>query len=154
MQRLSKRMNQKKIEEEIEKINSAAALSGMTLSETEDEIRKRYGCPDALKLPIEDRRKLMDLIMEEACRTADDAAGLFIQNNSSLSQDKLEDEVVYVRFQIGIAKMLELKKKYGFTIARYDGKSKQAFIEYSDGHKEFAEDIIKGKIEYDKPEKA
>lgn len=173
-------MNRQKREKEIEKtVNSAAALSGMTLSEDEKEdlrrilreeikyeeslkrvideateIRKKYGYPDAMKLSIEDRRKLINWIMEASRRAADSAAEIFIQNNPNLSQEDLEDEVIFVRARAGISRMLELKKQYGFPIARYDRESRQAYIEYPDGHKEFIEDIIKERTEYANPEKA
>lgn len=176
-----KRMKQKKAEEELERdvarVADTMALSGMSLTEEEKEalrrigrgelssdehlqrvidkakeIGKKYGRPDAMKLSIEDRRKLMDWIMENAREAADDAAKVFIQNNPFLSPEDLEDEVIDVRFKSGLARMLELQEEYGFPIPGYDRNTKRAYIEYSGGSKEFVEDIINNRIENGNPE--
>jgi hypothetical protein len=92
------------------------------------------GVIDAMELPLDQRRELMDRIMQEARDTAIKEAPY----NGNLYDDTDEADIVMEkRFQIVIGKMLELKKIYGFPIAKYERETKRAYIEYADGHRRY-----------------
>ncbi len=89
---------------------------------------------NAMELTLDQRRELMDRIMSEAW----DAAGKEAPYCGNIFDDTDEaDEVMEKRFQIVVSKMLELKKKYGLPIAKYDREKKRAYIEYANGHREY-----------------
>lgn len=89
---------------------------------------------DAMELTLDQRRELMDRIMQEARDTALEEAPYC---GNILDDTDEADAVMEKRSQIIIQKMLELKKQYGFPIAKYDRETKRAYIEYADGHREY-----------------
>jgi hypothetical protein len=89
---------------------------------------------NAMELTLDQRRELMDRIMEEAWNVAREAT----PDCDNIYADTDEaDAIREKQFQIVIEKMLELKKRYGFPIAKYDRTTKRAYIEYADGSREY-----------------
>jgi len=89
---------------------------------------------DAMELTPDQRRELMDRIMQEARDTALEEAPYC---GNILDDTDEADAVMEKRFQILVQKMLELKKQYGLPIAKYDRETKRAYLEYADGHREY-----------------
>lgn len=89
---------------------------------------------NAMELTQDQRRELINRIMSEAWGVARKEAPYC----GNIFDDTDEaDEVMEKRFQIVVRKMLELKKKYGLPIAKYDHETKRAYIEYADCHREY-----------------
>lgn len=57
--------------------------------------------------------------------------------NSRFIADYSEDEITKA-FQDAVQREIMMKKQKGIPIARYDGETKKAYLEYPDGMREYA----------------
>lgn len=89
---------------------------------------------NAMELTLDQRRELMNQIMKASWDFAIKSAPY---SGNLLDDTDTADNVMEKRFQIVIQKMLELKKQYGFPVAKYDREAKRAYIEYTDGQREY-----------------
>lgn len=89
---------------------------------------------NAMELTIDQRRKLIELIMRESWDLAIKEAPY---DGNILDDTDMADEIMEKRMQIVVQKMLELKKRFNFPIAKYDREVKKAYIEYADGRREY-----------------
>ena len=89
---------------------------------------------DVTEPTLDQRRDLMDLIMREAWSTAIKEAPY---PGNILDDTDEADEAIEKRFQIVVKTMLQLKQRYGLPIPKYDSVTKRAYVEYSDGHREY-----------------
>lgn len=89
---------------------------------------------NAMELTIDQRRELMELIMRESWDFATKEAPY---DGNIFDDTDMADEIMERRMQIVVQKMLELKKRFGLPIAKYDKEAKRAYIEYADGRREY-----------------
>lgn len=89
---------------------------------------------NAMELTIDQRRDLMELIMRESWDFAIKEAPY---DGNIFDDTDMADEIMERRMQIVVQKMLELKKRFGLPIAKYDKEAKRAYIEYADGQRAY-----------------
>lgn len=89
---------------------------------------------NAMELTLDQRRELMELIMRESWDVAIKEAPY---DGNILDDTDMADDIMERRMQIAVQKMLELKKRFGFPIAKYDREVKKAYIEYADGRRKY-----------------
>lgn len=59
--------------------------------------------------------------------------------NSRFIADYSEDDITNA-FQAAVQREIAMKKQKGIPVARYDGETKRAYLEYADGTREYAKE--------------